>query len=122
METAMPMTSFAPTLDSTVNEVPEIHHWIDGKRVAGTSGRTCPVFDPAIGTVAKNVVLANQQEIDAAIASAKAAFPKWRDVSIAKRQQILFRFRELLYQRKEELARLLTSEHGKVLSDSMGEI
>nr|WP_286346681.1 CoA-acylating methylmalonate-semialdehyde dehydrogenase [Frondihabitans sucicola] len=102
--------------------MPTIDHWIDGKRVAGTSGRTSPVFDPALGVATKNVALASQEEIDAAIASAKAAFPAWRDLSITKRQQIMFRFRELVNERKDELAEILTAEHGKVLSDSLGEI
>lgn len=116
------MTTTAPVTGSTGTELPEITHWIDGKRVSGTSGRTAPVFDPALGVATKNVALADQSEIDAAIASAKAAFPAWRDLSITKRQQILFRYRELLNERKDELAEILTSEHGKVLSDSVGEI
>ncbi|MDJ0378512.1 CoA-acylating methylmalonate-semialdehyde dehydrogenase [Cryobacterium sp. PH31-L1] len=99
-----------------------VAHWIDGKEQAGMSGRTAPVYDPALGTVSKNVPLANQAEIAAAIASAKAAFPAWRDLSIAKRQQILFSFRELLNARKGEMAEIITSEHGKVLSDALGEI
>ncbi|TFD04216.1 CoA-acylating methylmalonate-semialdehyde dehydrogenase [Cryobacterium sp. TMT1-66-1] len=99
-----------------------VAHWIDGKEQAGTSGRTAPVFDPALGTVSKNVSLADQAEIAAAIASAKAAFPAWRDLSIAKRQQVLFSFRELLNARKGEMAEIITSEHGKVLSDALGEI
>lgn len=118
----MSMTISTPTVDSISGELPEVTHWIGGKRVAGSSGRTSPVYDPALGIVTKNVVLASQGEIDVAIASAKAAFPKWRDVSITKRQQIMFRFRELVNQRKDELAQILTSEHGKVLSDSLGEI
>jgi malonate-semialdehyde dehydrogenase (acetylating)/methylmalonate-semialdehyde dehydrogenase len=116
------MTTTAPVTGTTGTELPEITHWIDGKRVSGTSGRTAPVFDPALGVATKNVALADQSEIDAAIASAKAAFPAWRDLSITKRQQILFRYRELLNERKDELAEILTSEHGKVLSDSVGEI
>lgn len=116
------MTSTAPTTTSSSTEIPTITHWIDGKRVAGTSGRTSPVFDPALGIATKNVALASQEEIDTAIASAKAAFPTWRDLSITKRQQIMFRFRELVNERKDELAEILTAEHGKVLSDSLGEI
>ncbi|BDZ49673.1 methylmalonate-semialdehyde dehydrogenase (acylating) [Frondihabitans sucicola] len=116
------MTTTAPTTASSSTEIPTIDHWIDGKRVAGTSGRTSPVFDPALGVATKNVALASQEEIDAAIASAKAAFPAWRDLSITKRQQIMFRFRELVNERKDELAEILTAEHGKVLSDSLGEI
>jgi len=105
-----------------MSEVPVVPHWIDGAERAGTSGRTSPVFDPALGTVTKNVPLADAGEIDAAVASAKAAFPAWRDLSIAKRQSIIFTFRELLNARKGELAEILTSEHGKVLSDALGEI
>jgi malonate-semialdehyde dehydrogenase (acetylating) / methylmalonate-semialdehyde dehydrogenase len=99
-----------------------ISHWIDGAEFASASGRTAPVFDPALGTETARVALANRAEIDAAIASAKAAFPGWRDTSLAKRQSVLFRFRELLDARKGELAEIITSEHGKVLSDALGEI
>jgi malonate-semialdehyde dehydrogenase (acetylating)/methylmalonate-semialdehyde dehydrogenase len=116
------MSTTAPEAPTTSTDLPEITHWIDGRRVAGTSGRTAPVYDPALGVATKNVPLASQEEIDRAIASAKAAFPKWRDLSITKRQQIMFRFRELVNERKDELAEILTSEHGKVLSDSIGEI
>jgi malonate-semialdehyde dehydrogenase (acetylating) / methylmalonate-semialdehyde dehydrogenase len=99
-----------------------ISHWIDGAEFASASGRTAPVFDPALGIETARVALANRAEIDAAIASAKAAFPGWRDTSLAKRQSVLFRFRELLDARKGELAEIITSEHGKVLSDALGEI
>ncbi|ROQ38501.1 methylmalonate-semialdehyde dehydrogenase [acylating] [Frondihabitans sp. PhB188] len=116
------MTTTAPTAGATATELPEITHWIDGARVSGASGRTAPVYDPALGVATKTVALASQEEIDRAIASAKAAFPKWRDLSITKRQQIMFRFRELVNERKDELAEILTAEHGKVISDSLGEI
>jgi malonate-semialdehyde dehydrogenase (acetylating)/methylmalonate-semialdehyde dehydrogenase len=122
MEATMSSTLIAPTIDLTWTDLPRITHWIDGKRVVDVSARTSPVYDPALGCVTKEVVLASQKEVDAAIASAKAAFLTWSDVSISKRQQILFRFRELVNQRREELAQILTSEHGKVLSDSLGEI
>ncbi|WP_374009187.1 CoA-acylating methylmalonate-semialdehyde dehydrogenase [Leifsonia sp. LS-T14] len=104
---------------STATVVP---HWIGGAESPSASGRTSPVYDPALGTVTREVALANQEEIDAAVASATAAFPAWRDLSLARRQQILFRFRELLDGRKDELAEIITSEHGKVLSDALGEI
>ncbi|TFB90757.1 CoA-acylating methylmalonate-semialdehyde dehydrogenase [Cryobacterium algoricola] len=107
---------------SAMSEVPVVPHWIDGAERAGVSGRTAPVFDPALGSVTKDVPLADAAEIEAAVASAKAAFPAWRDLSIAKRQSIIFTFRELLNARKGELAEILTSEHGKVLSDALGEI
>lgn len=102
--------------------LPVVPHWIDGAERAGASGRTAPVFDPALGVQTKDVALASTAEIDEAVASAKAAFPAWRDLSLAKRQTIMFRFRELLNDRKGELAEIITSEHGKVLSDALGEI
>jgi malonate-semialdehyde dehydrogenase (acetylating)/methylmalonate-semialdehyde dehydrogenase len=102
--------------------LPAVPHWIDGRETPSTSGRTAPVYDPALGVETKRVGLANQAEIDAAVASAHAAFPAWRELSLAKRQTILFRFRELLDARKGELAEIITSEHGKVLSDALGEI
>jgi malonate-semialdehyde dehydrogenase (acetylating) / methylmalonate-semialdehyde dehydrogenase len=101
---------------------PAVNHWVNGAELVSTSGRTAPVFDPALGVQTKAVALANGAEIDAAVDAAKAAFPGWRDTSIARRQQILFAFRELLNSRKGELAEILTSEHGKVLSDAAGEI
>ncbi|WP_317230252.1 CoA-acylating methylmalonate-semialdehyde dehydrogenase [Clavibacter sp. MX14-G9D] len=102
--------------------LPVVPHWIDGARSPSTSGRTAPVYDPARGVVTKEVALADGDEIARAIASAHAAFPAWRDLSLAKRQAILFRFRELLEAEKGELAEIITSEHGKVVSDALGEI
>ena len=100
----------------------QIAHYINGENHKGSSDRTAPVFDPALGKAVSEVSLANQADIAAAIASAKAAFPGWRDTSLAKRQQIIFKFRELLNERKHELAEIITAEHGKVLSDALGEI
>ncbi|MFM6981313.1 MAG: CoA-acylating methylmalonate-semialdehyde dehydrogenase [Microbacteriaceae bacterium] len=99
-----------------------VPHWINGARDHGTSDRTAPVFDPALGQETKRVALANAADIDKAIASAHAAYPAWRDMSLARRQAIIFNFRELLNARKGELAEIITSEHGKVLSDALGEI
>lgn len=96
--------------------------WINGKEVESKSGRFGDVYDPALGQVTKQVGFANQDEISSCIAAAKAAFPQWRDQSLAKRMQVLFKFRELLEAKKNELAAIITSEHGKVLSDAMGEI
>ncbi len=100
----------------------QIAHYINGENHKGSSDRTAPVFDPALGKAVSEVSLANRADIAAAIASAKAAFPGWRDTSLAKRQQIIFKFRELLNERKHELAEIITAEHGKVLSDALGEI
>ncbi|MBF6335938.1 CoA-acylating methylmalonate-semialdehyde dehydrogenase [Nocardia abscessus] len=99
-----------------------IAHWLDGKTFAGTSEKTAPVTDPATGAVTGRVALANVADTRAAIDSAAAAFPAWRDTSLARRTQILFRFRELLNERKDELARLITAEHGKVVADATGEV
>jgi malonate-semialdehyde dehydrogenase (acetylating)/methylmalonate-semialdehyde dehydrogenase len=99
-----------------------VTHWIDGAERQAHSDRTAPVYDPALGVETKRVVLADREDIDAAVASAAAAFPAWRDMSLAKRQSVVFAFRELLNARKGELAEIITAEHGKVLSDALGEI
>jgi malonate-semialdehyde dehydrogenase (acetylating)/methylmalonate-semialdehyde dehydrogenase len=105
-----------------MTNLPTVSHFIAGKVQPSNSGRTAEVFDPALGVATKQVALANQVEIESAVESAKTAFPAWRDTSLAKRQQVMFAFRELLNSRKGELAQIITAEHGKVLSDSLGEI
>lgn len=102
--------------------LPVLGHWIDGAERTSSSGRTADVFDPARGAVTRQVALADDADIDAAVASARAAFPSWCEMSLARRQTVLFRFRELLDARKGELAEIITSEHGKVVSDALGEI
>jgi malonate-semialdehyde dehydrogenase (acetylating)/methylmalonate-semialdehyde dehydrogenase len=109
-------------MTSTNSSLPQVPHYIGGTRHPSTSGRTAPVYDPALGIVSKEVALADGSEIEFAVAAAQKAFPAWRDTSISRRQQIIFKFRELLNERKGELAEILTSEHGKVLSDALGEI
>ncbi|CAN5130255.1 CoA-acylating methylmalonate-semialdehyde dehydrogenase [soil metagenome] len=99
-----------------------VNHWINGVLFEGESTRTAPVYDPALGTIAREVRLATVADVDAGVAAAKAAFPAWAETSLAKRQAIIFTFRELLNARKDELAEILTAEHGKVLSDALGEI
>ncbi|KKI21230.1 MULTISPECIES: CoA-acylating methylmalonate-semialdehyde dehydrogenase [unclassified Leucobacter] len=105
-----------------MTETTVIPHWIDGARRPSTSGRTAPVYNPATGQVQAQVALADQAEIDEAIASAQRGYEIWSEYSIAKRQTVLFNFRELLNARKPELAKIITAEHGKVVSDAMGEI
>ncbi|MGH2972573.1 MAG: CoA-acylating methylmalonate-semialdehyde dehydrogenase [Gaiellaceae bacterium] len=100
----------------------QINHWIGGRPVAGTSGRKGPVYNPAAGKQSGEVDFATVEEVDAAVQAAKAASTAWREVSLAKRAEIFFRIRELVHERREEAARILTSEHGKVLSDAMGEV
>lgn len=99
-----------------------IGHWIDGQEVIGSSSRTSEVFNPAKGVATKLVSLADAKTIASAIAAAKSAFPTWRDLSLARRQEVIFNFRELLNRKKPELAAIITEEHGKVLSDALGEI
>jgi malonate-semialdehyde dehydrogenase (acetylating)/methylmalonate-semialdehyde dehydrogenase len=99
-----------------------ISHWINGSETKGSGSRFGEVFDPALGTQSAQVAFAEAADIEAAVASAQAAFPAWKDTSIAKRNSILFNFRQLLDQRKGELAEIITAEHGKVLSDALGEI
>jgi malonate-semialdehyde dehydrogenase (acetylating) / methylmalonate-semialdehyde dehydrogenase len=100
----------------------QVNHWIGGKPVAGESGRKGAIFNPATGRQAAEVDFATVEEVDSAVQAAKAAFPAWREVSLAKRAELFFRIRELLHERREEVARILTSEHGKVLSDALGEV
>jgi malonate-semialdehyde dehydrogenase (acetylating)/methylmalonate-semialdehyde dehydrogenase len=99
-----------------------ITHWINGQLWDGTAARTGDVYDPATGQVTKKVDFASRETLDEAVAAAKAAFPAWRDASLTKRAQVLFSFRELLNANKEKVAALITEEHGKVLSDALGEV
>ncbi|WP_277207538.1 CoA-acylating methylmalonate-semialdehyde dehydrogenase [Isoptericola croceus] len=106
----------------TTTDLPVVPHWIDGAPLETAGSRTAPVYNPALGTATKNVGLADAATVDDAVRAAASAFAPWRDTSIARRQAIVFRFRELLNERKGELAEIITSEHGKVLSDAAGEI
>ncbi len=99
-----------------------ISHWIGGKVVPGESGRTGPVFNPATGEQTHEVDFATTEELSTAVDAAAEAFPAWRATSLSKRADVLFRIRELLEQRKPELARIVTSQHGKVVSDAAGEV
>ncbi|MEU2204918.1 CoA-acylating methylmalonate-semialdehyde dehydrogenase [Microbacterium oleivorans] len=101
---------------------PVLDHWVDGAAWSGDSGRTGPIHNPATGRVSGQVRLASTADVGVAVERAAAALPAWRDASIAKRQGVMFSFREILNERKEELAAILTAEHGKVLSDALGEI
>ncbi|MGK5733131.1 CoA-acylating methylmalonate-semialdehyde dehydrogenase [Streptomyces sp. URMC 124] len=99
-----------------------VNHWIDGKAVEGTSGTYGPVTDPATGAQTTRVAFASAEEVDAAVAAAKAAFATWGTSSLATRTAILFRYRALLDAHRAELAELITAEHGKVHSDALGEV
>ncbi|MCF8530426.1 MAG: CoA-acylating methylmalonate-semialdehyde dehydrogenase [Candidatus Nanopelagicales bacterium] len=99
-----------------------IDHWINGKLQPSTSGNYAPVFNPATGIQEAQVGLASAEEVELAIASAKAAAPAWRATSISKRADIMFRFRELVVQNRDHIAQLVSLEHGKVPSDAAGEL
>jgi malonate-semialdehyde dehydrogenase (acetylating)/methylmalonate-semialdehyde dehydrogenase len=103
-------------------EPKRITHWIGGGPVAGASGRSGPVFNPATGAQSGAVDFASVEEVDAAVQAAKAAFPSWRAVSLSRRADLFFRIRQLIDERRDDIARLLTLEHGKVLSDAQGEV
>ena len=99
-----------------------LHHWKNGATFEGSGGRFSDVTNPATGEVSAQLALASEADVNEVVAAAAAAFPGWRDTSLAKRTQILFAFRELLNARKPELAAIITAEHGKVLSDALGEV
>ncbi|WP_346031053.1 aldehyde dehydrogenase family protein, partial [Dermacoccus barathri] len=103
-------------------DVTQIGHWINGARVAGESGREGDVFNPATGQVTGRVALASPGELDTAVAAARAALPGWRDTGLTKRTAVMFKLREIIAARSDELARIITSEHGKVVSDAAGEV
>jgi len=102
--------------------IPIISHHINGRAVAGTSERYGEVFNPAFGTVSAHVPLASVAEVAAAVAAAKAAYPAWSEMAPLKRARVLFKFKQLLDEHVDELAAMLTREHGKVFSDAKGEV
>src|SRR5215203_4633562 len=116
------MTELATSPTQQREGLTRISHWIGGKAVEGTSGRTGPVFNPALGRQTGEVDFASTDEVGAAVAAAKAAFPAWRATSLSKRTDILFKIRNVIEARRKELAAHLTAEHGKVPSDALGEI
>ncbi|MGA2209542.1 MAG: CoA-acylating methylmalonate-semialdehyde dehydrogenase [Acidimicrobiales bacterium] len=109
------MTGSSPSL-------PIVRHWIDGKPSDGTADRLGDVYDPATGELTKRVAFASVADVDQAVASATSAFATWRNSSLARRSKILFAFREIVVERASELAAIVTAEHGKVLSDALGEV
>ena len=102
--------------------VRQLSHFIDGQRAAGASGRFDDVFDPAEGRVSARVPIADAADVDAAVASAKAAFPAWSETPPLKRARLMFKFKELLEAHQDELAELITRDHGKLFSDAKGEV
>ncbi|HTE74796.1 MAG TPA: CoA-acylating methylmalonate-semialdehyde dehydrogenase [Actinomycetes bacterium] len=99
-----------------------IEHWIDGAASAGTSSRMSPVYNPATGEQQAQVVLASRADVGSAVASAKKAFDEWGQSSLSQRTKVLFAFRELVTRRARDLAEVISDEHGKVVSDALGEV
>src|SRR5213595_702854 len=103
-------------------ELKRINHWINGALVAGQSGRSGPVYNPAAGIQSGEVDFASAEEVDRAVQVAKDAFPTWRAMSLSRKTEIFFRIRKLVDEHREDIAKILTAEHGKVLSDAKGEV
>ena len=99
-----------------------IEHWIDGQATPGTSTRRGSVYNPATGAEQANVVLAEKADVDAAVRAARTAFETWQDVSLVRRARVMFRFAELLDRHSDELAGIISDEHGKTVEDARGEI
>src|SRR5436190_4608344 len=116
------MTELATPPVEQEQNVKRISHWIGGRLVEGRSGRSGPVYNPALGRQTGAVDFATPEEVDLAVQTAREAFESWRAMSLSKRTAIFFQIRELVHERHEEIARILTAEHGKVLSDAMGEV
>jgi malonate-semialdehyde dehydrogenase (acetylating)/methylmalonate-semialdehyde dehydrogenase len=100
----------------------KIEHWIGGGETAGSSTRTAPVWDPATGSQQAEVLLAEPADVDASVQAGRKAFEEWREVSVVRRARIMFAFRDLVERHSAELARLVSAEHGKVVSDALGEV
>ena len=116
------MTELATPPVEREQEVKRISHWIGGRVVEGQSGRSGPVYNPALGRQTGEVDFATREEVDLAVQTAREAFPAWRAMSLSRRTALFFTIRELFDHHREDIARLLTAEHGKVLSDALGEV
>ncbi len=99
-----------------------IGHWVDGKVVAGSSGRSGVIWNPATGERASAVDLASAAEVDSVVAVAKGAFPAWRATNLSRRAEVMFHLRELIDANRKEIASIVSAEHGKVLGDALGEV
>jgi malonate-semialdehyde dehydrogenase (acetylating)/methylmalonate-semialdehyde dehydrogenase len=102
--------------------LPILSHWIDGTAVEVLPDNTGPIYNPATGQVIARVPRGGQTEVDAAVAAAAAAFPAWRDMPLIARSNIFFAYRNLVYEHREEMARLITRDHGKTFPDALAEV
>jgi malonate-semialdehyde dehydrogenase (acetylating)/methylmalonate-semialdehyde dehydrogenase len=107
---------------SAFNDNADVLHYIDGRTTRGTGERTQPVFNPATGQAPRRLVLGEVADVDAAVSNAKAAFPAWRDTPPIRRARVLLKFLELMNSHRDELAAIITAEHGKVFTDAQGEV
>ena len=107
---------------TAINTIREVSNWIDGKRVPASTGETLDVHDSATGQVCAQVAMSSEADVDAAVASARAAFPAWSRTPILKRARVMFKLKELIERDRAEIAALITQEHGKVLHDADGSI
>src|SRR5688572_20790936 len=112
----------APDKNRPSASLSSIEHWIGGRIVPGQSGRRSDVFNPATGQVTGKVALASRDEVAQAVAAAQAAFPAWADTPPIRRARVMFKFLELLNRDRDNLARMITAEHGKVFTDAQGEV
>jgi malonate-semialdehyde dehydrogenase (acetylating) / methylmalonate-semialdehyde dehydrogenase len=106
----------------SITTLKTVGHWIGGGEAAASSRRTAPIYDPATGEVQAEVVLADAHDVDRAVQAARTAFETWGDVSVTRRARVMFKFRDLVAEHADELARVISSEHGKVLADAKGEV
>ena len=100
----------------------DLTHFINGRAAPATSGRSQAVYNPATGAVARQLQLASSEDVDSAVAAAQAAFPAWSDAPPLRRARVMFKFLELLNARRDDIAAMITAEHGKVFSDAQGEV
>jgi malonate-semialdehyde dehydrogenase (acetylating) / methylmalonate-semialdehyde dehydrogenase len=107
---------------AVAESAPILSHWIDGRSVEVPPDRTAPVFDPSSGHVVARVPRGGAAEVDAAVTAARRAFPAWRDMPLIARSQIFFAYRELAHRHREEMARLITQDHGKTFPDALSEV
>ena len=106
----------------SIVQLKPLQHAIAGAETAGGSSRTAPIYDPATGRVQRHVLLAEGADVDAAVQAAKAAFVSWSETSVTRRARVMFRFRELIDAHADELARIISAEHGKTFDDARGEV
>ena len=103
-------------------KIEKLHHFVNGQKIPGGSGRFGDIYNPALGVVVKQVPLASSEEVGRAIGSAHEAFPAWAATSAGRRAQVMFSFRDLIKSNMDKLAEAVSSEHGKTLEDAKGSI